>query len=212
MDFFEFLLSFIPHRWLDKKKTGVKRLFGGIANILEWTDKYRQIIVSNSSARTTVELLPDLESEYGLTVNPNMTDEVRRQRIIAKKRERGSIVQEEDLLSLISAYGLSASVERPQNCMLAVNIIISQRSTEGLLDILTELLENNIRAHIMLTCKIILEQKPLNIYLGTALQTGAELRIYPIFHDALTASYTYPLLSYYKQGTYLSVYPRLEVK
>lgn len=50
------------------------------------------------------------------------------------------------------------------------------------------------------------------IKLGSALQTGAELSIYPIFNDELTANYTYPILSYYKQGTCLSVYPRLEVK
>ena len=64
----------------------------------------------------------------------------------------------------------------------------------------------------MLICKIILEQKALNIYLGAALQTGSELSVYPIFNDELTASYTCKMLSYYKQGTCLSVYPRLEVK
>lgn len=50
------------------------------------------------------------------------------------------------------------------------------------------------------------------IKLGAALQTGCELSIYPIFSDELAASYTCAVLSYYKQGTYLSVYPRMEVK
>lgn len=52
----------------------------------------------------------------------------------------------------------------------------------------------------------------MQMYLGAALQTGVELSVYPIFNDELTASYTCPLLSYYKQGTQLSVYPKLEVK
>ena len=48
------------------------------------------------------------------------------------------------------------------------------------------------------------------IYLGAALQSGTEMSIYPIFNDELAARYTLPLVAYYKQGTYLSVYPEVK--
>ena len=45
------------------------------------------------------------------------------------------------------------------------------------------------------------------LHLGAALQTGTEMSIYPIFSDDLSSTYTLPIVAYYKQGTYLSVYP-----
>ena len=54
----------------------------------------------------------------------------------------------------------------------------------------------------------ILELERQTIYLGAALQSGTEMSIYPIFSSELAASYTLPIVGYYKQGTYLSVYPK----
>lgn len=54
----------------------------------------------------------------------------------------------------------------------------------------------------------ILELERQTIYLGAALQSGTEMSIYPIFSSELAASYTMPIVGYYKQGTYLSVYPK----
>lgn len=51
-----------------------------------------------------------------------------------------------------------------------------------------------------------LEQK--KIYLGSAIQSGVEMSIYPIFSDEYSAEKTIALLTYYKQGTYLSIYPK----
>ena len=54
----------------------------------------------------------------------------------------------------------------------------------------------------------ILELERQTIYFGAALQSGTEMSIYPIFSSELAASYTLPIVGYYKQGTYLSVYPK----
>lgn len=54
----------------------------------------------------------------------------------------------------------------------------------------------------------ILELERQTIYLGAALQSGTEMSIYPIFSSELAASYTLPIVGCYKQGTYLSVYPK----
>ena len=148
MDFFDYLLSFMPHLWLNRKKKGVQRLFGGLAKILEWIDEYRQVVVRNSSTRSAIEILSELESEYGLSVSPtNLSIEARRQRIIAKKRERGGVVQEGDIISLIAAYGLQATLERPENCMLLITVSAAQRP-EGAYTNVQEVLENNIRAQV----------------------------------------------------------------
>lgn len=148
MDFFDFLFTYIPHRWLDRTKPGVVRLFGGLAKILEWLDSYRGIVIDNSSTRTATELLPDLESEFGLTVNPaNIGIIARRQKIISKKREHGGVVQEDDLLSLLAAYGLKGTLERPEHCVLIVNIPAG-RKPDRLFENVGELLESNIRAHV----------------------------------------------------------------
>ena len=54
----------------------------------------------------------------------------------------------------------------------------------------------------------ILELERQTIYFGAALQSGTEMSIYPIFSSELAASYALPSVGYYKQGTYLSVYPK----
>lgn len=145
MDFFDFLFTYIPHRWLDKTKSGVMRLFGGLAKILEWADGYRGIVVDNSSTRTATELLPDLESEFGLTVNPASDIDTRRQKIIAKKRERGGAVQEPDLLSMLAAYNITATLERPENCVLIVNMPMGSGYPYKNVD---DVLDGNVRAHV----------------------------------------------------------------
>ncbi len=145
MDFFDFLFTYIPHRWLDRTKPGVMRLFGGLAKILEWMDSYRGIVVDNSSTRTAAELLPDLESEFGLTVNPANDIDTRRQKIIAKKRERGGAVQEPDLLSMLAAYNITATLERPENCVLIVNMPMGNGYSYENVD---AVLDGNVRAHV----------------------------------------------------------------
>lgn len=54
----------------------------------------------------------------------------------------------------------------------------------------------------------ILELERQTIYFGAALQSGTEMSIYPIFSSELSASYTLPIVSYYKQGTEMSIYPK----
>ena len=170
MDFFDYLLSFMPHRWLNRKKKGVQRLFGGLAKVLEWVDGYRQVVVRNSSTRTAVEIIPELESEYGLPVNPaNLNIEARRQRIVAKKRERGGVVQENDVASLIAAYGLEATLERPENCVLMINMP-SGIKPDGLFENIRDLLEHNVRAHVRYAMNYNIDM-PKDIYIGTSVST-----------------------------------------
>ncbi len=182
MDFFEFLLSYIPHRWLDKTKVGVQRLFGGLARTLNWLDDYRNIIVRNSSTSTAEELLPELESEYGLPVNPaNMGIDARRQKIIAKKREHGGVIQEDDLLSLLAAYGLKATLERPEHCILIVNIPAGKKS-DRLFENVSELLENNVRAHVGYTISYNAEVSH-SIFTGNIVFTKKEYLIEPTWAE-----------------------------
>ena len=54
----------------------------------------------------------------------------------------------------------------------------------------------------------ILELERQTIYFGAAMQSGTEVSIYPIFSSELTASYTLPIVGYYKQGTEMSIYPK----
>ena len=54
----------------------------------------------------------------------------------------------------------------------------------------------------------ILELERQTIYFGAALQSGTEMSIYPIFSSELAASYTLPIVGYYKQGTEMSIYPK----
>ncbi len=178
MDFFEFLLSYIPHRWLDKTKPGVQRLFGGLVQILEWLDTYRSIIVRNSSTSTAEELLPELESEYGVIVNPtDMGIDVRRQKIIAKKREHGGVIQEEDLVLMLAAYGLNVTLERPEHCVLIVNIPAGQKS-DRLFENVSELLESNVRAHVSYTMSYNAEVSR-NIFVGNVVFVKKDYKIEP---------------------------------
>lgn len=75
-------------------------------------------------------------------------------------------------------------------------------------DDLLEALDNVKPAHLALLLTIIVLLKQSTIYIGASLQTGSEMRIYPIFSDELRAACTLPLVVYYKQGTSLSVYPK----
>ena len=62
----------------------------------------------------------------------------------------------------------------------------------------------NITDHL----RWIRELAKARLYFGAALQSGTEMSIYPIFSDELNATYTLPIVAYYKQGTTLSVYPQ----
>lgn len=69
-------------------------------------------------------------------------------------------------------------------------------------------LDNVKPAHLALLFTVIILLRPANMYLGAALQTGTEMSIYPIFSSELTASHDLLVAAYYKQGTYLSIYPK----
>lgn len=71
-------------------------------------------------------------------------------------------------------------------------------------DALTVMLPANLTHHLQMLR--LLEQA--TIYLGATVQTGTELRIYPILNDELTADLNMHTVSYYKQGSTITVYPK----
>lgn len=71
-------------------------------------------------------------------------------------------------------------------------------------DALQVMLPANLIHHLQMLR--LLEQA--TIYLGATVQTGTELRIYPILNDELTAQTTLPITIYCATGVQLSIYPK----
>ena len=71
-------------------------------------------------------------------------------------------------------------------------------------DALTVMLPANLIHHLQMLR--LLERA--TIYLGATVQTGTELRIYPILNDELTAQTTLPITIYCATGVQLSIYPK----
>lgn len=156
--------------------------------------------------------ISQLEKEFDIVPDYTIEDlEFRRQRLLNRNTTKPPFTLEylhERLDALIQEGSYKINMDYPNYAMdLEIGMDHAQMYQE-----IAFTVGNMKPANILDHLTWVRQLEKAKIKLGAALQTGAELRIYPIFHDALTASCTYPLLSYYKQGTYLSVYPRLEVK
>jgi hypothetical protein len=111
MGFKEFLLNMIPHRWLDPLKAGTQRLFGGLGAVLDIYDSMVKKIEQESSVRTAVDTLGTRETEYGIPVDPSMSLEGRRTRLIVRMREGAApITKPEFEASLSILFGSSVRV------------------------------------------------------------------------------------------------------
>lgn len=153
-NFIEFLYSHFPHRWLNKKAEGTKKLFLGLGKSVDYAEKYVGLLNRNNSVRTADELITDLENEYGLVVNPSLDIEFRRKRIIAKMRMQDSPITKNDLTQMLEMLGL-------KNCNIYTDYTKFLMTTKFELEdkdykeisIITneanKLLHENVRAHII---------------------------------------------------------------
>ncbi|MGF9909495.1 putative phage tail protein [Brevibacillus porteri] len=96
MGFKEFLLNFIPHRWLDKKAVGTIRLFQALGKALDYVMSLVDMVKEESRVKTALNSLGTREVEYGLPVDQSLDIETRRKRILAKKREQGGPVNTDE--------------------------------------------------------------------------------------------------------------------
>ena len=104
-DFLDFLYQHIPHRWLNQKARGTKRLFEGLAKSVKYVYDYVNMLERNNHTRTADEIITELENEYGITVNPSYDLDFRRERIIAKIRMQDSPITERQLVSILEMMG-----------------------------------------------------------------------------------------------------------
>ncbi len=169
MAFKEFIFSHFPHRWLNKKAEGTKKLFTGLGKILDWVQEYANIVIRNNSTRTSVEILQEMENEYGIVINPSADIKLRRARIIAKKRMVDSPITKIGLVSIFEALGIQIEIKSYFNESIMLFIIktnILSISFSEMIDVL----HKNIRAHVGLVL-----EAPENIDIGVS--TGAIIDI-----------------------------------
>ncbi|WP_027416200.1 putative phage tail protein [Aneurinibacillus terranovensis] len=95
MGFKDFLYNTFPHRWLDRKDAGNERLFGGLGNVLDYLYSFVEKVQKEANPATAEDLLPTLESMYGLTIDASLPLQDRQNRLIARMRERGGTIRKE---------------------------------------------------------------------------------------------------------------------
>ena len=62
-NFLEFLYAHIPHRWLNKKARGTKKLFEGIAKNINYIYDFVTMLDRNNHTIQSEEILTELENE-----------------------------------------------------------------------------------------------------------------------------------------------------
>lgn len=148
-DFSKFLYAHIPHRWLNQKAKGTKRLFEGMGKSAAYLNDFAQMLQRNNQTRKVTELITELENEYGITVNPSYDLDFRRERIIAKIRMQDSPITKKDLIEMLEAMGFYDCVVEP--LLGKFQIKISMKVPEKYrykVGEMQQMLEENIRAHI----------------------------------------------------------------
>jgi len=148
-DFLEFLYAHIPHRWLNKKAKGTKKLFEGLAKNINYIYDFVTMIDRNNHTRQAEEILTDLENEYGITVNPSYDLEFRRERILAKIRMQDSPITERQLVSILEMMGFYDIEIVPDIGKFQINISmkVPEEYRFKVYEI-QNILEESIRAHI----------------------------------------------------------------
>ena len=148
-DFITFLYQHMPHRWLNQKAKGTKRLFEGLGESIEYINSFAQMLQRNNQTRQVRELITELENEYGIPINPSYDLAFRRERIIAKIRMQDSPITKKDLIEMLEAMGFYDCVVEPVLGGFQINISM-KIPAEFLYKVpeVQPLLEENIRAHI----------------------------------------------------------------
>ena len=179
-DFLEFLYAHIPHRWLNKKAKGTKKLFKGLAKNVNYIYDFVTMIDRNNHTTKAEEILTDLENEYGIIVNPSYDLEFRRERILAKIRMQDSPITERQLVSILEMMGfydieivpdigkfqIDIQMQMPQECGYKAGEI-------------QKMLHENMRAHIGMGMMYVLPTLETNIPVGTMVQQSVFVDILP---------------------------------
>lgn len=106
----ELLFSFFPHRWLDKRLDGTKRLFGGLSRVFCYAQEFSDKLEENSIVMTANEAIADYEREYGIKTQPSLTIDQRRNQVLAKKRMLDSPTKITDVEKIAGAFNLDVYV------------------------------------------------------------------------------------------------------
>lgn len=162
-EFKNFLYKHFPHRWLNKKAEGTERLFGGLARNLAYIWSYIELLRRNNSVHTAEEIISELENEYEIPVNPSISIEFRRQRILARMRIQDSPVTKADLIKMLETLGLQEC--RIENEYNNYKIVVWFTITGSLPEQLPEgkkMLEENVRAHIIFMLNGVVKENLLN--------------------------------------------------
>ncbi|MDR6883014.1 putative phage tail protein [Bacillus sp. 3255] len=148
MNFSTFLASFFPHRWLDLKKGGTKKLLDGLGLTLTWLYDLLQHVVYESRVMTSIDTLTTREKEFGILPDPSLSNEFRRARIIAKTRELSGVVTKEAIALSLQSYGVSVEIENDySNSIMKIKVLNVIGVPEGY-DQIQAYIRNSVRAHV----------------------------------------------------------------
>ncbi|MBU7314043.1 putative phage tail protein [Paenibacillus oleatilyticus] len=148
MNFSSFLMSFFPHRWLNPKHPGNKKLFEGLGKTLDQMNNLLQQVKNESRVLTAVDTIPLREDEYGIPSDPSIPLDIRRSSIIARMREQARPITKEDLLNALRSYGLEAEITTiPGQSIMKIRIISPYGEPPGFKQI-QEFVEEVTRAHV----------------------------------------------------------------
>lgn len=162
-EFLDFLYSHFPHRWLDKKAEGTKRLFTGLEKSIEYGANWVELVKRNHSIQTADELIPELENEYGLSINPSYDTAFRKRLIITRMRAQDSPITKMDLIQMLETLGLeNCTIKNYHNeYRIAVHFRLPEDNQNRLVEA-KNLLEENVRAHIAFYFNAIVESNVFN--------------------------------------------------
>ena len=182
-------------------RQALEKMLGGFFYELERL-KINQYILTADELGIT-----QLEKQFDIIPDLSMEDlAFRRQRLLNRNTTKPPFTLEylEDKLAELITDGSHKVVMDYPHYALDVEIGLDNAQLYNEIALTVDTIKPaNIAEHLTW----IRQLEKARLYLGAALQTGTEMSIYPIFSDDLTASYTLPIVVYYKQGTYLSVYP-----
>ena len=179
-DFLEFLYAHIPHRWLNKKAKGTKKLFEGLAKNVNYIYDFVTMIDRNNHTTKAEEILTDLENEYGITVNPSYDLEFRRERILAKIRMQDSPITERQLVSILEMMGFYDVKIIPLLGKFQINIQMQMPQECGYKAAeIQKMLHENLRAHIGIGTIYVLPTIETNVLVGAMVQQSMFVEILP---------------------------------
>ncbi|WP_010502826.1 putative phage tail protein [Paenibacillus elgii] len=148
MNFSSFLMSFFPHRWLNPKLHGNRKLFEGIGKTLDQMNDLLQQVKNESRVLTAVDTIPLREDEYGIPSDPSIPLDIRRSSIIARMREQARPITKEDLLNALRSYGLEVEIANiPGQSIMKIRILSPYGEPPGFQQI-QEFVEGATRAHV----------------------------------------------------------------